>query len=151
PSVEVIEQLQPLQVWAAEFVQDTGGPGQYRGGAAVRREYRLTEEKAILQCRVDRRAFQPYGLYGGKPGASSMNVMAVDEGEAVAMPGKATLNFASGQRFGMTTAGGGGWGDPLDRDPMAVFIDYEDEYVSAEAALVDYGVVLGSKGPDLEA
>ncbi|HWK63591.1 MAG TPA: hydantoinase B/oxoprolinase family protein [Rhizobiaceae bacterium] len=151
PSVEVIEQLQPLQVWAAEFVPDTGGAGKYRGGAAVRREYRLTEDKAILQCRVDRRTFQPYGLYGGKPGASSMNVMAIEDGAPEVMPGKATLNFARGQRFGMTTAGGGGWGDPLERDPMAVFIDYEDEYVSAEAALADYGVVLGPKGPDLEA
>ena len=51
-----------------EFIQDVGGPGKYRGGASIRRDYRLLEDEAVLQVRADRHDFRPYGLYGGSPG-----------------------------------------------------------------------------------
>lgn len=145
PSVEIIESLHPLEIRAAEFVQDTGGAGLHRGGSAIRREYRLTEEKATLQVRVDRRAFRPYGLYGGMPGVSSMNTM-TDAEATKPVPGKVTLPFARGQSFSMRTAGGGGWGDPLERGPERVLRDVEDGYVSREAALADYAVIFAADG-----
>ena len=66
--IEVTESEQPIQITAYEFIQDAMGPGKFRGGAPFRRDYRLLAEEAILQVRSDRRAFRPYGLYGGGPG-----------------------------------------------------------------------------------
>ena len=65
---EICERETPLEILAIEFIQDAGGPGKYRGGMSVRRDYRFLEEEAVLQVRADRFHFQPYGLYGGQPG-----------------------------------------------------------------------------------
>jgi N-methylhydantoinase B len=145
PSVEVVEALHPIEIRTAEFVSDSGGAGLYRGGTAIRREYRLTEERATLQVRVDRALFQPYGLYGGQPGASSVNVISGPDG-ACKVPGKTTLQLRRSESFSMTTGGGGGWGNPLDRDPGAVFRDFEDGFVTADAADRYYAVVIGPDG-----
>jgi N-methylhydantoinase B len=75
PPVEITEAEQPLEILCTEFVQDVGGPGTYRGGASIRRDYRLLEEEAVLQVRADRVVFRPYGLYGGQPGRSARNVL----------------------------------------------------------------------------
>lgn len=150
PSVEVIESLHPIEIRAVEFVADTGGAGLHRGGSAIRREYRLNEENATLQVRVDRALEQPYGLYGGLPGASSINIMDGPDGPKK-VPGKTTLRFNRQQRFSLTTGGGGGWGDPLARDPRAVFRDVADGFVTVEAARRDYAVILGPDGPDTAA
>ena len=74
PPVEITEAEQPLQILCTEFIQDVGGPGKFRGGASIRRDYRLLEEEAVLQVRADRHDFRPYGLFGGSPGRPSRNV-----------------------------------------------------------------------------
>ena len=71
PPAEVTEAEQPLQILCTEFIQDVGGPGRYRGGVSIRRDYKLLEAEAVLQVRADRHAFRPYGLYGGQPGKPS--------------------------------------------------------------------------------
>ncbi len=68
PPVEITEAEQPLQILCTEFIQDVGGPGKYRGGMSIRRDYKLLAEEAVLQVRADRHDFPPYGLYGGQAG-----------------------------------------------------------------------------------
>jgi N-methylhydantoinase B len=150
--IEVTETEQPLQITAYEFIQDAMGPGKFRGGAPFRREYKLLAEEAILQVRSDRRTFRPFGLYGGGPGRPSMNYLNPDRAPAP-LPSKLTMTMRRGDLFRHEVAGGGGWGDPLERDPALVLQDVRNEFVSEDAAREDYGVVLAGKplGVDVSA
>jgi N-methylhydantoinase B len=147
PPAEVTEIEQPIEVLATEFIPDVGGPGTYRGGASIRRDYRLLEEEAVLQVRADRAAFRPYGLFGGQPGRAARNVMNPGTEERP-LPGKFTMIMKRGEVFRHEQAGPGGWGDPLERDPARVARDVRNEFVSREAARRDYGVLF--RGDTLE-
>ncbi|WP_426955303.1 hydantoinase B/oxoprolinase family protein [Muricoccus radiodurans] len=143
PSIEVTETEQPIQITEYEFLPDTMGAGQFRGGAPFRRTYRFLETEGVLQVRADRRAFLPFGLYGGQPGAPSMNSLTRD-GVREALPSKFCITLRRGDLFSLDVPGGGGWGDPLERDPQAVLADARNALVSTEAAARDYGVVIGA-------
>jgi N-methylhydantoinase B len=138
---EVCEIDHPVEILAFEFIQDVGGPGKHRGGMSVRRDYRLREAEATLQVRADRRAILPYGLYGGRPGKPSRNVLNPD-GEARLLPAKVTMTIRRGDVLRHEQAGPGGWGDPLERAPGRVLRDARNELVSLAAARDDYGVVI---------
>jgi N-methylhydantoinase B len=140
PPVEITEAEQPLRVHRTEFIQDVGGAGKYRGGASIRRDYEMLEAEAVLQVRSDRHDFRPYGLYGGSPGQPSQNVMNPDT-ERQQLPGKFTMTMKRGDVFSHRSAGPGGWGDPLERDPARVARDVRNEFVSRALARDAYGVV----------
>jgi N-methylhydantoinase B len=142
--IEVTETEQPLQITAYEFIRDAMGPGKFRGGAPFRREYRLLADEAVLQVRSDRRDFRPFGLYGGGAGRSSMNYLNPDQNSEL-LPSKLTMTMRRGDLFRHEVAGGGGWGDPLERDPALVLRDVLNDFVSECAAREDYGVVLKGK------
>jgi len=144
-SIEMIESEKPVEILAYEFLPDRAGAGKFRGGAPYYREYRFTEKEAILQVRADRSKVRPYGLYGGKPGQLTANYLnpATENRKLVSKP---TMNIKTGDVFRNELAGGGGWGDPLDRDPVLVANDVRDELVSLKAARELYGVVLNSDG-----
>ncbi|MEK9722984.1 MAG: hydantoinase B/oxoprolinase family protein [Rhodospirillaceae bacterium] len=149
-SVEVIEAEQPVEILAYEFLPDRAGPGTFRGGAPYYREYRFTEKEAVLQVRTDRSKVRPYGLHGGLPGQLSANYMN-PQAENKKLPSKPTMNIKRGDVFRHELAGGGGWGDPLDRDPALVAKDVLDELVSVDAARDAYGVVLAADGRGVDA
>ena len=140
-SVEIIEAENPLQVVSYEFLTDRAGPGKFRGGAPYRREYRFLEREAVLQVRSDRRDYLPYGLYGGQPGRPSLNTLNPHD-EARTLDSKLIMNLQHGDVFRHDLAGGGGWGDPLERDPTRVRDDVRNEFVSPDGARRDYGVVV---------
>src|SRR4029450_1070943 len=73
--VEIIESEYPLTIERYGYLPDTGGPGKFRGGLALERQYRFLETEGTLQLRTDRRHHLPYGLAGGKPGTPSRNVL----------------------------------------------------------------------------
>src|SRR3954447_6165059 len=148
--IEVTESEQPLQITAYEFIQDAMGPGRFRGGAPFRREYQLLADEAILQVRSDRHAFRPFGLYGGGPGKPSMNYLNPERNPAP-LPSKLTMTMRRGDLFRHEVAGGGGWGDPLERDPALVLRDVLNEFISERAARADYGVVLAGKPLTIDA
>ena len=143
-SIEVIETEQPMQILSYEFVPDRAGPGKFRGGAPYRRDYKFLEREAVLQVRSDRRKFRPYGLYGGHPGKASANFMN-PQAENEPLESKLTMNILKGTVFRHELAGGGGWGDPLDRDPDKVLKDVRNELVSAALAFGDYGVCIDTE------
>jgi N-methylhydantoinase B len=140
-SAEVCELEQPIEILGCEFIQDVMGAGKYRGGASIRRDYRLLEEEAVLQIRSDRRAFRAYGLYGGRPGKPSWNIIN-PRGENQVVPAKVTMTIKRGDVYRHEQPGPGGWGDPLEREPRRVLQDVRNEFISLDAAREDYAVVV---------
>ena len=139
--VEVIEAEHPLRVEAYELIPDSGGPGRYRGGMGVRKRLQFLEEEAVLQVRSDRMSHRPYGLNGGSQGAPTRNLL-VRAGEEHVMPSKFTEWIRRDDTLDHFQAGGGGYGDPFERDLDAVLIDVRSGLVSPESAQRDYGVVV---------
>ncbi|MEO6624246.1 MAG: hydantoinase B/oxoprolinase family protein, partial [Burkholderiaceae bacterium] len=141
--VELIEAELPLEIVRYGMVQDSGGAGEYRGGLAFVREFRLTADEAVFTTRADRRDHPPYGFAGGYPGGASRNTLISGTQERVlpTMPMEA-LKWKAGDVFRHVSAGGGGFGSPLARDPARVLADVLDEKISLSAAHHLYGVVI---------
>jgi N-methylhydantoinase B len=142
---ELIEAEFPLQVVRYGLVPDSGGAGRCRGGLAFVREFKLLSGEAGYTVRADRRDHPPYGLKGGRAGAPSRNVLNHDgvERELPTMPME-SLPMTAGDAFCHVSAGGGGFGKPLERYPERVLADVIDQKVSIEAARGSYGVVVDS-------
>jgi len=141
--IEIIEGEQPVRIERYSFREDSGGPGRFRGGLGLVREYHLVGvEEAILQVRSDRQKHRPYGLEGGHPGAFARNYINLGQSSEERLPGKFMRTLKKGQTYSAFLAGGGGWGAPLDRSPNAVLDDVLDEKVSYETARNIYGVVI---------
>jgi N-methylhydantoinase B len=141
-SVEVTEAEQPVTIECYELLGDRGGAGEFRGGAPFRRIYRFEEEEGTISVRSDRRDIRPYGLYGGEPGAPSMNYVIRAGASSELYPAKFHAILRRGDRFTHEIAGAGGWGDPLKRDIARVLKDVLNEFVSPEAARLRYGVIV---------
>ena len=149
--IEVVEGEQPVRIERYGFRADSGGAGKHRGGVGMVRTYRLTGvPDAVLQVRSDRQKFQPYGLQGGSKGAFAANFLTGDSGERVQLPGKFMRTFQRGELYEAILAGGGGWGDPLERDAQRVLEDVIDGKVTAAAAAAEYGVVLAAGGKTID-
>lgn len=149
--VEAVEQTYPLLVERSVLREDSGGPGARRGGLGLRREIRLLAPEATLSVLSDKNVIPPYGVRGGLGGAPNRFTVIRDgrELEPSPLPGKVSgFRLLRGDVVVMRTAGGGGYGDPLERDPARVLADVRFGYVSAEQARAVYGVVLGADGVD---
>ena len=144
--VEVAEQEYPILVERYGLVADSGGAGLHRGGLAVERVWRCLTPDTSLIVRSDRAHHPPYGLSGGAAGAPSSNVLVRNDGGREALPPMFSIEIDEGEIFEHRTAGGGGWGDPLARDPAAVAADVADEKVSPVAAQELHAVVLDAGG-----
>ncbi len=144
--IEQAESEYPIRIETYGLVCDSGGAGRFRGGMAVVREWRhLGNSEASLVIRSDRRQHRPYGLHGGHPGAPSNNILRTANLQTV-LPTLISTVIQPGEVIFHQMAGGGGWGDPMTRDPNSVAEDVRDERVSVEAARVLYGVQLGKDG-----
>jgi N-methylhydantoinase B len=136
---EVVESLAPLILHRRELRADSGGAGKFRGGLGQRTQIgRLGDGSWSLAAMIDRVKFPGEGLDGGKPGARGEFL--VDE-SARPQP-KALVALSPKSRVQLNLPGGGGYGDPFERDPVAVLDDVVNGYVSPEAAARDYGVVI---------
>jgi N-methylhydantoinase B len=139
--VEIAEVETPVRIEAYGMLQDTGGAGKYRGALAQVRRVRCLADEAVLQLRSDKRRFPPYGLQGGRPGAPSWNTLNPGDDE-VTLPTMGTTAMKRGDVILHFTASGGGWGDPLERDPQMVLADVVSERESIDHARREYGVVI---------
>lgn len=140
-SVEVTEANFPLRIRRFGFVPSSGGPGKYRGSLATFREFEVLAPEVSLTFRSDRRRFRPWGLAGGKPGQPS-DVYLVRGGAKEPLPAKFTRALRQGDILHSVLQSGGGWGDPLTRDPALVLRDWLDEKIDARHARDEYGVVI---------
>ena len=144
--IEIFESDTPLIVESRELLTNSAGPGRMKGGLGQREVFRVPDDKYApippvnLGIQAGRHIHPPEGLFGGKPGAKAQFL----------------VNGSSGNPFGLTqlkpgdvviidAAGGGGYGNPLERDPEMVESDVIEEYVSLEKAEEDYGVAIDPK------
>ena len=140
--VEFTETRFPLRVERLALAPDSGGPGKRRGGLGYLKEFRALTDSAFL-CVADRAILACWGLAGGKAGASFR--VTVDPGgpNARVLPGLVDDEpVPAGTLVRVETTGGGGWGDPLEREPELVALDVREGKVTARAAREEYGVVL---------
>jgi N-methylhydantoinase B len=139
--VEVLEAQHPIRIDEYSFVPDSCGAGKWRGGLGLARQYTLLADEATLQLRSDRMRFLPWGLAGGRPASPTRNVLNPG-GPAVALPAKLTTTLRRGDTIRHEQPGGGGHGDPLERDPALVAADVANEKISAAYGRREHGVVL---------
>jgi N-methylhydantoinase B len=164
PDVEMTEFLYPvLTLWRRE-VPDSGGPGRHRGGVAASvaiTPHGTSVPMGLVLASAGKAVTQNAGLCGGHPGNTGLDVIArnsrisellaagqlpstLPEISDTLEPGQnyATSYLAPGEVFTMTWQGGGGYGDPLTREPDAVARDVREQKVTAEAARTVYGVII---------
>src|SRR5215472_930094 len=127
--VELIEAEAPVRIESYGLVPDSGGPGAYRGALGQIREVRCLADDAVLQIRSDKRRFPPFGLASGQPGTPSWNILNPGDGQTI-LPTLTMGPIRRGDLLRHVMAGGGGWGDPLDRDPALVRADVWNEKVT---------------------
>ena len=138
-ATEVWESETGMTVNCRRLLTDSGGPGAFRGGLGQVADMTNTSGAPVTVFMFGMRTdFAAQGLHGGRPGTRRRFEV---NGETV--PGKGRLVLAPGDRLTVFEAGGGGYGNPRDRDPARVRADVEDGAVSVEAALRDYGVKVG--------
>ncbi len=147
---EYLESYYPMRIEVYRSIPDTGGPGLHRGGNGVEKVYRLLEEGEV-SIHDDRHLSRPWGILGGKPGACSEKWLVRDDGSRERLPSKVdNVRVAPGDRILFRTAGGGGWGDALERDPTVVRRDVVRGLLTAETAREGYGVALNGDGSEVD-
>ena len=150
--VEMVEALFPLEITRYGMVENSGGPGKYRGAPAYQREYRFLSAETQMVMRSDRRRFLPYGLNGGNPGTPSWNLRNTgtsDQAPIPVMPMEAVV-FRQGETFRHISGGGGGHGAPFERVPAAVLDDVSEERFTAAYARDVYGVVIAGEPAEID-
>lgn len=153
--VESLEALFPARVLESGLRQDSCGDGEWRGGLGMQRKVLQQGSNLALSVLTDRVVVPPFGVGGG--GSSGMgNRFTVlrdgEEIEASAIPGKITsFPLRSGDVLWMRSAGGGGYGDPIRRDPHLVLADVKAELISIDHARERYGVVIAGNQVDASA
>lgn len=151
PDIESNEVQYPHVTLYHEMETDTAGAGEFRGGAGMRYGFELYDEGSHIVNFGDGMKFAPYGLAGGGKGSLNKGIF-IHHGESIVMESKeAPREVAQGDRVLLHACGGGGWGNPLDRDAEKVYFDYLDEIISKETAENVYGVILSEDGVDKEA
>jgi N-methylhydantoinase B len=150
PNAETYEQLYPVAVRRHELRTDGGGPGRWRGGTGTVYEAD-TEVPSEYSFRAEGLS-RPTGLgvLGGGDGAKAELMVTEPDGRVTRPPSYDLRRFGP-SRFHMCSPGGGGYGDPLERDPERVLADVLDEVVSPAAAKEAYGVVLSADGRAVDA
>jgi N-methylhydantoinase B len=137
---EIIELEHPLMVGKYALVQDSGGAGKYRGGVGITREITFLEKSSasVKRMRINTR---PYGLFGGKDGSPDAGGVILSDHSEVWV----SKDVKPGEKAYVRTSGGGGWGNPLERDTAKIEWDALNGYISISTAEREYGCILDSK------
>lgn len=142
-SVEVDEQRYPILIHERTLVADSGGAGRQRGGLATRVTMEPRVEEVTLTYGIEGKLNPPKGVRGGGGGAEPAAwVEDLATGERREIPVVGRYDLKRGEKVVSITPGGGGYGDPLERDPQAVLDDVRERRISADAARSVYGVVI---------
>ena len=139
--IEVTETKSPILIESMRLRQDSGGAGKFRGGLGTEGIFAL-EIDGRLRNTMIRSACPPWGILGGKEGAPNEAYLIRSDGSEQRLPRATDLQAPKGSRVKVLTGGGGGYGDPLERNPIRVLQDVINGYVSLEAAAQHYGVII---------
>jgi N-methylhydantoinase B len=146
---EFAETRFPIIIEKLALATDSGGPGKYRGGLGYEKDIRLLQDAYFIST-ADRSILSCYGVKGGKAGLPYRAFINPGTPGERKLPGlNDDIPLKKGDLLRLLTTGGGGWGDPLERDPEAVRLDVIQEKISAPAASQDYGVVFQGDGNKL--
>jgi N-methylhydantoinase B len=147
--VEITEAEVPIQILRYGLLPDSGGAGRWRGGLATALDFRVSAPHTRITARNrDRSRFRPWGILGGGPGKPSDFILNPGTAREKVLGNTDTVTLEPGDVIHIHSPGGGGRGDPLDREPERVALDVQRGYVSRQAAEADYGVVIGEYGLD---
>ena len=154
--VEIFETRYPLSIESYRLLEDSGGPGKNRGGLGIERVFTVQSPRLTVSALFNRMLVEPFGLHGGKAGKSSgIYVRRAGEREwqtfsdafGVMSPSKFSgIVLRQGDQVKIVAPGGGGWGNPLEREAERVLQDVIEGFVTPEAALRDYGVQVTQQG-----
>lgn len=141
---EESERGYPIRLTRYELVNDSDGAGKFRGGLGLRRDYTFIEHEASFTILSDRDRWGPHGLFGGKPGKVAQYFLLRGEQE-IPLGSKTTIQLQPGDTVSFRSCGGGGYGNPRERDPQSVLRDVREGKVSAERARDEYGVAVDTE------
>jgi len=137
--IEELEIGYPVYIIRYEIIPDTGGAGKYRGGCGVSRDY-LFRADATVTLLADTAKYPPRGLDGGLEGGVSRFILNPDDAEPRLLNSKQILEVKKGDVLRVETPGGGGYGDPHQRNPLLILDDVKNGKVSAREAREAYGI-----------
>jgi len=120
--IEALEIAYPLRVERYELRSGSGGAGRHRGGLGIRRDIRCLGADARASLLTERRTHRPYGVAYGEPGQAGANFL-IRDGTESPLPGKGSVTLRCGEVLSIRTPGGGGYGDPIERNPVAIETD----------------------------
>uniref|UniRef100_UPI001CFCE655 hydantoinase B/oxoprolinase family protein n=1 Tax=Novosphingobium profundi TaxID=1774954 RepID=UPI001CFCE655 len=130
-----------------ETVADSGGAGLHRGGNGINMVYRFYEP-GVIAIHDDRWFVPPWGVNGGLPGKRAKKILTKADGTQIVVGNKLEdYPVEAGDELQFITWGGGGWGDPLERDPALILKEIGQGLVTETGAL-DYGVVIANGAVD---
>jgi N-methylhydantoinase B len=142
---EFLERYFPLRIERYETVPDSGGAGLHRGGNGILMSYRFLEP-GLIAIHDDRWFTYPWGVNGGAPGARARKILEKADGtETVVGNKREDIVVEAGDMLHFITWGGGGWGDPLQRDPALVGKEIVQGLVTPAGAKA-YGVIADASG-----
>ena len=145
--VETIEAHLPVLIERYELIPDSAGPGRHRGGWGVRLDFRLLRPESIVTAQgMERCTFEPWGVNGGQPAERTRAYMNPGTAQERDIGQIDVLRGDPGDVISVLTSGGGGYGNPLERDPLAVVADWRKGLLTVAEAHRSYGVVVGGTG-----
>jgi N-methylhydantoinase B len=147
---EWFELSAPLLVHRNRLRPDSGGAGRYRGGVGIERVLELRRGSAVSCFRHERHRTGSWGLFGGQAGARWSASLRRAGGSVEPVPGKVVFEMGEGDLLTILTGGGGGYGDPLERDPDAVLRDWREGKVSLASARATYGVLIDEQNGSVD-
>jgi N-methylhydantoinase B len=137
---EALEMEAPLRITRMALRPDSGGPGAHRGGLGIVKEFEVLDAETTFTHRGERHFCAAAGAQGGGGGAVAVSVIRRADGRVETIPSKLVTTLKPGDRVTVETAGGGGFGDPRQRDRSLVAEDIANGKISANAAREIYGL-----------
>ncbi len=141
--VEINEAEVPVKILSYGLARDSGGAGRWRGGTGTSLEFKVFAPNTVVTARNrDRTHFTPWGAQGGHAGKPSSFYLNPGSNREVDLGNTDVVRIGPGDVIRITSAGAGGWGSPLEREPERVLSDVQRGFVSEQAARDEYGVVI---------
>ena len=142
--VEEVESHFPMRVSRLSLIENSEGPGKYRGGLGMRRDYHFPDDPATFTVLSDRDIKGPQGIFGGLEGRKAYYILNPDSPneDSDELSSKCVVELKPGDTLSFQTPGGGGYGSPLERDIKAVLKDVIGGKISSKRAQDFYGVVV---------